>query len=192
MAQISFEHGRFYHVYNRGNNSEDIFVEKRNYDLFLELTRKYLLQVADIYAYCLMKNHFHFLLRIKELEEIVDEKLREKPHLAFAYMFNAYAKKYNKTYNRKGSLFQEHLKKQQITDDDYLRQVICYIHLNPVKHGFSDRLEYPYSSFNTVISNGKTLLMRKEILHYFGDVENFVFCHDLQKIKYENLLEFED
>jgi len=192
MAQISFEHGCFYHVFNRGNNSENIFVEERNYILFLELTKKYLLQVTDIYAYCLMKNHFHFLLKIKEPEEIANEKLREKPYLAFAYMFNAYAKKYNKTYNRKGSLFQEHLKKQQITDDDYLRQVICYIHLNPVKHEFSDTLEYPYSSYNTVISNGKTLLMREEVLEYFGDVENFVFCHDLQKNKCEYLLELEE
>ena len=188
MAQITFEHSYFYHVYNRGNNSENIFIEERNYSLFLDMMKKYLLQVADIYAYCMMKNHFHLLLKIKEPQEIRDEKLREKPHLAFAYMFNAYAKKYNKTYNRKGSLFQEHLKKQKITDDDYLIQAICYIHLNPVKHGFTDTPEYPQSSYNAMISNGKTHLKREEIIQLFGDVENFIYCHNLQKVECENLL----
>ncbi|MDR2684885.1 MAG: hypothetical protein LBB53_05855 [Prevotellaceae bacterium] len=97
MAQITFEHGKFYHVYNRGNDDNDIFIEERNYALFLEFMKKYLLQVSDIYAYCMMKNHFHLLLKIKEPQKIADEKLRVKPHLAFAYMFNVYAKKYNKT-----------------------------------------------------------------------------------------------
>ena len=186
MAQTTFEHGCFYHVYNRGNNAEDIFVEERNYTLFLEMIKKYLLQVSDIYAYCLMKNHFHLLLKIKEPREIADEKMRAKPHLAFAYMFNAYAKKYNKTYNRKGSLFQEHLKKEKITSENYLKQAVCYIHLNPIKHGFSDRLEYPHSSYNAMISKNKTLLKREDILQIFGGVENFVSCHNLKNDEINN------
>ena len=181
MAQITFEHNNFYHVYNRGNNFEDIFIEERNYTLFLELIKKYLLQVADTYAYCLMKNHFHLLVKIKEPQEIVNEKLRQKPHLAFAYMFNSYAKKYNQTYDHKGSLFQEHLKKEKITDNNYLLQAICYIHLNPVKHLFSDTLEYPHSSYNAMISKEKTLLKRDEVLEFFGDLENFVYCHEMKR-----------
>jgi len=185
MAQITFEHNNFYHVYNRGNNSEDIFVEEKNYTLFLKLLKKYLLQVADIYAYCMMKNHFHLLVKIKEPQEIIDEKLCKKPYLAFSYMFNSYAKKYNQTYNRKGSLFQEHLKREIINGDDYLIQAITYIHLNPVKHGFSEFLEYPHSSYNAMISESKTLLKREEVLQFFGGIESFVDYHNLQKLKYE-------
>ena len=184
MAQITFEHNNFYHVYNSGNNSEDIFIEERNYTLFIELFKKYLLQVADIYAYCMLKNHFHLLLKIKEQQEIADEKIRKKPHLAFSYMFNSYAKKYNKTYNHKGSLFREHLKKEKINEEDYLIQAVCYIHLNPVKHGFTEKLEYQHSSYNAMISENKTLLKREEVLQFFGGIESFINYHDLQKLKY--------
>jgi REP element-mobilizing transposase RayT len=178
----TFEHGNSYHVYNRGNSYADIFVEERNYDLFLSMKKKYLLQVADIYAYCLMKNHFHLLLRIKNTQEIEDEKLRVKPYLAFAYMFNAYAKTFNKTYNRRGSLFQEHLKKEVISNDEYLRQAVRYIHLNPVKHRFSDTVaDYPHSSFNAYLSDKKTLLKRDDVLKFFGGLENFKLCHNFEK-----------
>jgi putative transposase len=64
----------YYHIYNRGVNGEDIFVEKRNYDLFLRLFEKHLLPVADLYAYCLLKNHFHISARIKSEDEILETK----------------------------------------------------------------------------------------------------------------------
>ncbi len=62
----AFEEGYFYHIYNRGNNSELLFKEEANYIYFLKLIRKYILPVADIYTYCLLNNHFHILIRIKE------------------------------------------------------------------------------------------------------------------------------
>ena len=188
MGQIKFELGNYYHIYNRGNNIEDIFVEERNYTLFLEMIKKYLLQVSDIYAYCLMANNFHLLVKMKEPQEIADEKLREKPYLSFAYMFNSYAKKYNKTYDHNGSLFREHLKRQKIEGEDFLKQVICYIHLNPIKYGITDTFEYVYSSYNAMISRKKTLLKRKEVLEFFGGIESFIDYHNLQKQKYENLI----
>src|ERR1044072_3778342 len=60
----------YYHIYNRGVNGEDIFVQERNYDLFLRLFEKHLLPVCDLFAYCLLKNHFHILVRVKAEEEI--------------------------------------------------------------------------------------------------------------------------
>src|ERR1041384_6465905 len=59
-----------YHIYNRGVNREDIFVEERNYDLFLRLFKKHLIPVVDLYAYCLLKNHFHILVGVKSEGEI--------------------------------------------------------------------------------------------------------------------------
>ena len=65
------EPGRYYHIYNRGINSCNLFEENTNYEHFLRLYEKYIHPIADTYAWCLMKNHFHFLVRIKEEREIV-------------------------------------------------------------------------------------------------------------------------
>jgi putative transposase len=62
----------YYHIYNRGVNGEDIFVEERNYELFLRLCEKHLNPVADLYAYCLLRNHFHLSVRTKSEEEILE------------------------------------------------------------------------------------------------------------------------
>ena len=61
--------GTYYHIYNRGNNRENLFVENGNYTYFLERYFKYIEPVACTYAYCLMRNHFHLLIRTKAEEE---------------------------------------------------------------------------------------------------------------------------
>ena len=66
----------FYHLYNHANGSDNLFREERNYYFFLEKVNKYLLSYMDIYSYCLMPNHFHFLIRIKD-EEIIIKLLTE-------------------------------------------------------------------------------------------------------------------
>ena len=76
------EYGQYYHIYNRGNNREDVFYEERNYRHFLSLYAKYILPIADTYAYCLLRNHFHLLVRILTQEEQtlrVSETLRVSP-----------------------------------------------------------------------------------------------------------------
>jgi REP element-mobilizing transposase RayT len=190
MKQENFEYGKVYHVYNRGNNGENIFVDDRNYDLFFKLMKKYLLLVADIYAYCLMKNHFHLLIRIKKKEDIIEKSMQNKPYLAFSNMFNAYTKSLNKSLNRTGSLFQEHLKRIEVSDKDYFIQLVAYIHLNPIKHGFSDNLDYAYSSYNSILSDKPTLLKRNEVLYYYGDKENFIYWHDFQKIRRQEIIAY--
>ena len=192
MNQIKFEYGCFYHIFNRGNNLENLFIEQRNYNLFLDLMKKYLLQVADVYAYCLMKNHFYLLIKIKEKEEIADRNMQEKPFLGFSHFLNSYTQKFNKTYNRKGSLFQEGLKRMLVTDKNYFVQLVAYIHLNPIKHKFYDSLNYPYSSYNAMISKGKTLLKRDELMRLFGNFDNFIAWHDERKILREILLTLEE
>jgi REP element-mobilizing transposase RayT len=190
MRHENFEYGKIYHVYNRGNRSNNIFIEDRNYDLFFKLMKKYLLPVADIYAYCLMKNHFHLLIRIKEEENIAEKSVRDKPYLGFSHLFNAYTKSVNKSLNLTGSLFQEHLKRIVVTDEDYLIQLVAYIHLNPIKHGFADKLDYLYSSYGSILSDKPTLLKREDVLYYYGDKENYVYWHDFQKIKREEIIAY--
>ena len=65
------EFGKFYHIFNRGNNSENLFLTHDNYSYFLSLYYKYISQVADTYAWCLMPNHFHMLIRVKDEVEIL-------------------------------------------------------------------------------------------------------------------------
>ena len=64
----------FYHIYSRGVNGEDIFVEERNYDLFVKIFGKHLTPVADLFAYCLLRNHFHLSVRIKSEEGILETR----------------------------------------------------------------------------------------------------------------------
>jgi len=65
-------HDTYYHIYNRGVNREDLFLEERNYDLFLRLYEKHLSLVTNLFAYCLLKNHFHLCLRVKAEDEIIE------------------------------------------------------------------------------------------------------------------------
>lgn len=187
MKKEVFEVGATYHFYNRGNNHENIFLEERNYDYFLRLIEKYILPISDVYAYCLLKNHFHIALKIKEKEEIL-VKYQEKIHLPFSNLFNTYTKSINKGYQRTGSLFQEHPHRKRVEDEDYLRQLIVYIHLNPLKHKFSNRFDaYKHSSYSSYLSNKETHLPKDYIFDLFGGKENFIFFHNESQIKYEGL-----
>jgi putative transposase len=64
----------YYHIYNRGINGENIFVEERNYDLFLRLYEKHLSPVTDLFAYCLLRNHFHVSVRVRSEGEVLESK----------------------------------------------------------------------------------------------------------------------
>jgi REP element-mobilizing transposase RayT len=187
MEIDEIEEGYFYHIYNRGNNSEKIFFSEENYAYFLKLLTKYIFPVADIYAYCLLNNHFHILVRIKEKNEIEINKLKfstvEKPKEVsasrqFSHFLNAYSQAVNKKYARTGSLFEKRFERKRISDNHYLRQVILYINTNPLKHNLVEKpKDYKWSSYNSHISNAKTKLKRKEVIELFDDVENFVLCH---------------
>ncbi len=72
------EPDRIYHIYNRGINGENIFQEERNYRYFLEKYAKYIEPIADTFAYCLLKNHFHIAIRTKSEAEIVDFYVERK------------------------------------------------------------------------------------------------------------------
>ncbi len=113
----------YYHIFNRGNNGIDLFFEVENYDYFLSLIKKYIVPIADILSYCLLKNHFHLLVKTKDIE---NEKLISQ---GFSNLFNAYTKSINKRYNRTGSLFQNKFKRIRISNENYLIQLIVYINL---------------------------------------------------------------
>ncbi|RZL50025.1 MAG: transposase, partial [Pedobacter sp.] len=164
----------------------DIFREGNNYIYFLKLAIKHILPVADVYSYCLLKNHFHFLVKIKPIENLQVEQ-------NFSNFFNAYAKAFNKKYNRTGKLFEERFKRKKVNEDSYLTQLIYYIHSNPQKHKLlNDFRNYQYSSYRALASSKKTELKRKEVLEWFGGVEAFEKYHLEKQYVLASDMAFED
>jgi len=181
---VPLQYGKYYHIFNRGNNQENIFIEERNYRYFLRLYAKHIMPVSDTYAYCLLRNHFHFLVRIKTVEEqeltgLQDlSALPRKPSQQFSNLFNAYAKAFNKTYHRTGTLFQRPFGRIEVTSDSYFMQLVTYIHQNPQKHGFvNDFRTWPYSSYQALLSTKPTRLQRDDVLTWFQGVDHFEDVH---------------
>lgn len=184
------EHGKFYHIYNRGINSAAIFFERSNYEYFLKLYETHIDPIADTYAWCLMKNHFHLLVRIKEKDLVATDKL---PHQYFSNLFNAYTKAVNKKYNRHSSLFQRAFKRKLVKDELYLKRLILYIHNNPVHHRIcEDAMSYPWSSYLTCMSEKQTTLKKQETIGLFQDLSNFQYMHRYEPALDEAFLEILD
>lgn len=180
------QYGKYYHIYNRGINSQPIFFESCNYDYFFKLYQNHIDPIAETYAWCLMKNHFHFLIRIKDENEVLNIKA---PHLYFSNLFNAYTKAINKKYNRHSSLFQRSFKRKLIDDERYFKNLILYIHKNPVNHRICENImDYPWSSYLTCISDKPTKLKREKVINLFDDLVNFKNVHQLDV----NCLEIEN
>ena len=189
------QYGQYYHIYNRGNNRENIFIEECNYRYFLKLYAKYIEPVADTYAYCLLRNHFHFLIRIKTVEEQektqktlrVSETFKPKnPSHQFGNLFNAYAKAINKAYHRTGSLFEHPFGRVLITTNTHLVWLVVYIHQNPQKHGLVDDFRlWPYSSYRALISTKPTRLKRDDVLAWFEGLDGFQAAHRWEISEYQ-------
>ena len=111
---MSLQPGVIYHIYNRGVNGETIFKEKRNYEHFINLYVKHIQPVVDTYAFCLLPNHFHLLVEIKNLTGLEDLSGFKSASQAFSNLFNAYAKAINKAYGRTGPLFERPFKRNEL------------------------------------------------------------------------------
>ncbi len=170
------QYGCIYHIYNRGNNRENLFFEERNYRFFLQLYARHIEPIADTFGYCLLRNHFHFLIRVKSQQEI--GLPQANPSQCFANLFNAYSKAINKAYQRTGSLFEERFGRIEVTNSIYFTHLLFYIHFNPQKHGFvSDFREWPWSSFHGLMSGKPTRLQRASVLEWFGGVDGLQAFH---------------
>ena len=179
--KISLEPSQSYHIYNRGNNRDLLYREEENYHYFLQLAQKYIIPIADIYAYALLPDHFHFLVRIKDEEELAQMGIitSRKISSKFSHWFNAYAKAYNNKYNRVSSLFEKNFERSLITAESYFLRTLFYIHWNAQKHGYiKDYREWEHSSYQTLLSDVPTFLPRAQLLDWFGSRAEFIQAHD--------------
>ena len=132
--------GQYYHVVNRGVNRQPIFSDKDNYDFLLRRIRKFLPDYGLTFiAYCLMPNHYHFLIRVEKDDELSPFIQR---------LFNSYTQAYNRQQKRSGTLFGGRAKSKLVPEDKYLLHLVRYIHLNPVHAGLVENPgDWSYSNY---------------------------------------------
>lgn len=164
--------GEYYHIYNRGNAKDKIFLDESDYKFFLlRLTQNLGLEkkanrhfrslpdgAFSIIGYCLMPNHFHFLIR--QNLEIPTSKLLGK-------LCTSYSMYFNKKYDRVGHIFQDQFKQKNIQNNEYLLWLSVYIHLNPVWAGIVNSADqYPWSSIRDYVDVNKkhTEIVEPEII----------------------------
>jgi len=175
--KTNFEKGYYYHLFNRGANRENIFCERDNYHFLLEKIKLYCEKdkVAMI-AYCLMPNHYHFLLRQDD-----DTSLSVFMHS----VFGSYTKAFNKKYQRTGTLFEDRFKSILIDSEEYLTHLCRYIHRNPIdgKKPLVDEIsQWPFSNYlDWIGARNRNLVDRDFIQEHFTWVEtykDFVFEYE--------------
>ena len=176
------EEGNYYHIYNRGINCENIFQSPDDYLRFITLFKNYSKDVMDVFAYSLLKNHFHSLIYLKKdvLVERNDGKgfIRLLASKQLGHMFNSYAQTFNFNHQRTGSLFESPFKRKVVELNHHLTSVILYIHNNAKHHGFvNDFREWPYTSYHELVGNQPTFLNTDFVIDLFEGKENFIQSH---------------
>jgi putative transposase len=167
---IALQAGEYYHLYNRGVNRQKIFFNQENYLFFLRRVRKYLLEEGktsevsetsevlpgcEVIAYCLMPNHYHFLIRP------LHNELSHKMQL----LGISYTKAINKQQRRVGPLFQGQFQAVHVDCDEYLLHLSRYLHLNPVLAGLVKKPEdWPFSSYNDYLGLRQGTLPKPDVI----------------------------
>ncbi len=174
-AIFYFDH--HYHIYNRTNNKEKLFLTDENRSYFLRRYKHFLGAFLDIHAYALMSNHFHFCIKVKSQEEI-DSYLNELPekdhtvaiskyllsmdretsidnliigqHLRFLI---SYAQAFNKMHNRSGNLLTKKFKRSVFDPAVKFKYMQYYLHHNPRKHNIIDDFKaYKWTSYHEILN----------------------------------------
>lgn len=193
---IALDEKKYYHIYNRGNDGIDLFYQNRNYIYFLKRYDYYLFNYLDTYAFCLLPNHFHLLVRVKAKEDFL-ARINEFPQQKdienmtcgeiiselFRRFFMSCSKSINIQEKRSGSLLQKNFRRKLVDNESYYTAIIYYIHTQLRHHGFDhmDDKDYPWSSYSRFLSDKGTKLRKREVLNWFGSTEEFIKFHSVQR-----------
>ena len=162
-----FASGHYYHIYNRGVGRGPIFFSPENYEYCLRLLKRYYRRYgASVTAYCLMPNHYHFLLRQES-----DVPLSKFINV----LFNAYVQAVNRQRGRTGTLFEGRFRHAWVDCEEYLVHLCRYIHLNPVRANLVSKPEdWPYSNCLEWFGEREgTLKDAKFVLEHFSSSEDY-------------------
>lgn len=192
---------KIYHIYNHANGKENLFENKGNYHFFLKRYAYFVEPIAKTFAYCLMPNHLHLLVEIKEeamlqeanrafivakkpgrkVELIPEELLPQFLSKIFGNLFSSYTQAFNRQQDRKGSLFMPNFKRKEVESEEYYTKLIHYIHANPVRHDFVKSMaDWEYSSYQSLLSTKVTKLCRAEVMDWFGNRQAFIQFHQTE------------
>ena len=207
-----------YHIFNHANGFENIFIEDENYRFFLEKYQQYILPIAETYAYCLLPNHFHLVVRIRRREvleevfrnfkstnfskvpnfgkvensgkvEITDNIIEQFISKQFANLFSCYTQSFNKVNKRRGSLFLKNFRREPIENKAYFLNAVIYTHRNPVHHAFCDRYtDWSYTSFCEIKDRNSHMIEVDKLLRMFGGRESFIDLHEQSANKFRESL----
>ena len=181
-----------FHIYNRGNNRQTLFFDRDNYLYFLEKVKEYVKPHSEIIAWCLMPNHFHFLIYIPPDK---DSKDLSK---GIQIILRSYTRAINKQKNRTGSLFTQNTCSKVLVDNSvvqpnrYTTTCFHYIHQNPMKAGLVKNMEdWEFSSFKDYIGLRKGKLINRELANTFINIseDRQQFYEDAYRVINESLLD---
>ncbi len=199
-----FEENSFYHIYNHSVSDKNIFNSQKDSEDFIIKFYRYLDCVFDVLAYCLMPNHFHFIVRVKEKVDVLkltkneisqaSQKLHnDKFELndfildQFRRFFSSYAISYNKRNSQSGQLFLKRFKRVELIGNR-INYMVCYVHHNPIHHNFrKDYESWKYSSYRLYMENHKNL-SRLIDFNVFENRKDFINSHNIFKLDKEDNL----
>ena len=165
--------GKYYHIFNRGNNYENVFYLPEDYNYFLQRYKYHLKPYCESFAYALLPNHFHFLIKVND--NVGYNFFSNQMKL----LIQEYTFRINDRMGRSGNLFLKPFRRLEITSDEYFKQLVFYIHYNPLKHKISENFrDYTYSSYKAILANSPTYVNRRKVLEWFKGRTEFVEFHE--------------
>ena len=195
IPHILLEPGGVYHIFNHAVGSDNLFREEENYRFFMQKFESRILPVAGILAYCLMPNHFHFLIHAnkrttetKKVGHIYKNLLSE----GVRNLLQSYAKGINKQNHSTGSLFQQNTKAKNVTQRDHLYPEICfyYNHQNPMKAGLVKKMEdWDFSSFKDYAGLRNGTLCNQGLAFELLNLQRKSFYEDSYRVIPQDLLD---
>ncbi|HEX4851112.1 MAG TPA: transposase, partial [Puia sp.] len=164
---MMLEQDEIYHIYNRGNNRQQVFFYESHYLHFIKSMRKNICPYCEMLAWCLMPNHFHFLIcaNKKSIPLIMDGSFeRQQFSQGIKQLLSSYTKGINEEMNFTGSRFQQKTKSKNVSVRSYAETAFHYIHQNPLKANLVEKIEdWPFSSFNEYFANKKPAICNKRL-----------------------------
>jgi REP element-mobilizing transposase RayT len=207
-----------YHIFNHANGFENVFRDDENYRFFLEKYQVYIVPIVETYAYCLLPNHFHLVVRIRK-REVIEELIRTKKYLSnnfsnllnfgkvdiptddeiekflskqFANLFSSYTQSFNKMYKRKGSLFIKNFRREPILNKKHFINTILYTHRNPIHHGFYTYYSgWGYTSYCEILEMKSEIVEVEKIIQTFDSKNQFIEMHQQNLDKWNQTIELE-
>ncbi len=191
-----FEPEGYYHIYNKSGTGIKLFKDDNDHKVFLERFERYLGGALNTYAYVLMSNHFHFLVKVKSINELLSFAKTQKTNKSNDFMsteidpnefiidqfkrfLSSYTITYKNKYKHSGSVLMKRFKRIQSMSMEKNRYWLAYIHHNPIHHKYrKEYTEWTYCSYNAYLLTKETKTLKDEVLNqWFSSLEDFLQYH---------------